>query len=79
MKLSDIGKGVTNLLRAKLGVPNEEIEALHRERILICEACPHNVARPVTGDRMCNLCKCNIAAKTRCNTCVCPDKDGGRW
>ena len=76
MKLSDIAKGVTNLIRAKIGVPNEDIERLHNERILICGDCEHSVPRPITGDKMCNLCKCNIAAKTRCNACTCPD---GRW
>jgi hypothetical protein len=73
MSLSEMLEGWKNNL-----LPKEEmktlIEAVHSERIAICEACEfhsknHLSIRP---DVHCTNCGCTLAAKTRCLSCSCP-------
>ena len=54
------------------------IQKTSLERIQICEDCPfhsklHNT--PLRPDDHCTDCGCNLAAKTKCLSCKCPQKE----
>lgn len=74
MKIAQIYEGwKNNLFPAASAKPL--IEALAKERLAICEACPyisskHKTIRP---DVHCTKCGCTLAAKVRCLSCDCPD------
>ena len=73
MSLSEMLEGWKNNL-----LPKEEmktlIEAVHSERIAICEACEFHSKNQLSirPDVHCTNCGCTLAAKTRCLSCSCP-------
>ena len=50
------------------------IEALHAERIAICEGCEFISSKRKSHrpDLHCTKCGCTLAAKTKCLSCSCP-------
>ena len=50
------------------------IENTAKERIAICEQCPHHSSKHKTmrPDAHCVECGCTLAAKTKCLSCSCP-------
>jgi hypothetical protein len=72
-RLSEIIEGWKNNL-----IPKEEekefIEAVHQERMNICNECPYisTKHRSIRPDVHCVQCGCTLAAKTRSFTSACP-------
>lgn len=55
------------------------IEAVHKERMSICDTCPKHSkwAKTIRLDDHCTDCGCTLSAKTKCLSCKCPlDKWG---
>ena len=78
--IKEIIEGFRNLIDPPVD-QQEEIEAVAKARISICRSCPYNSRIAETGlavrlrpDEHCTDCGCNLAAKTRCITCSCPQK-----
>lgn len=76
MKLSQIYLGWRNNLfpPAKL---KTLIQTTSNERLDICDNCPFHSklhSTPLRPDDHCTDCGCNLAAKTKCLSCECPQK-----
>lgn len=67
-------KGIKNVARGyaylALGVNQE----LGKKRFAICSNCPH-----IRGGLTCNLCGCDMAAKSRLPEVECADPKNKRW
>ena len=64
-KLKNMVDGWTNVF-----ITDEEVEALAKERELVCNVCEHR------KKRVCTLCSCPLKAKLRAPNDSCPDN---RW
>lgn len=73
MSLSQIMEGWRNNLipPAKL---KQLIKETSRERMAICEQCPHHSKhhKSIRPDEHCTYCGCTLKAKTKCLSCKCP-------
>lgn len=74
MNLSQIYLGWRNNLFPPAKI-KRLIENTSAERLDVCESCPfhsryHNT--PLRPDAHCTDCGCNLAAKTKCLSCACP-------
>jgi hypothetical protein len=56
-----IAKGVTNFLRMKANIANNDIEELHKRRYAVCKVCEF---RNPDNDK-CNSCGCPLQLRTR--------------
>lgn len=73
MKVAQILEGWTNYLIPPKSM-KELIEAVHEERIAICNSCSENTKNinPNAVFAACNVCKCPLSSKTRALTTSCP-------
>ncbi|MET0462298.1 MAG: hypothetical protein ABW007_04065 [Chitinophagaceae bacterium] len=64
-KIKEIATAWKNVL-----IKDEEIEALSKQRMEVCNACPKKVVR--FGAEICAECGCFLVGKTRANVNGCP-------
>lgn len=72
-KLKSIISGWKNLI-----LKDEELEPLFLNRMKYgCNGCKYNVL--IGGIKVCDICKCPLASKTRSLEEECPHPEGSRW
>lgn len=64
-KIKEIATAWKNVI-----IPRGGIEALSKERMTVCNACPKKVIR--FGTEICAECGCPLVSKTRANVNGCP-------
>jgi uncharacterized paraquat-inducible protein A len=63
-----IAKGVTNFLRMKAHIANNDIEELQKKRYAVCLACEFRSK----DDDSCTVCGCPLKLRTRAPGAGCP-------
>ena len=71
MDIKQVTEGYYNLLKKKIKISSKDIEDMSQYRLEICTSCEE-----FTEKQTCNVCGCNMNAKTRAQSAKCPI---GKW